>query len=89
MVTGVTTVALARVGARAGASVAARQRGWTQATVAWAVGQAAGTYGMAWLFGATGGYAALFAIGLAALAAATLVEAAIALQPARRGWRPS
>ena len=80
VVTGITTVTLARVGARAGASTAERQHGWTQATIAWAVGQAAGTYGMAWLFGETGGYAALFVAALAALATAAVVEAVIALQ---------
>ncbi len=80
VVTGITTVTLARVGARAGASTATRQRGWTQATVAWAVGQAAGTYGMAWLFGRTGGYSAMFAAALAALATAAVVEAVAALK---------
>ena len=84
VVSGVTAVMLGRIGLRAGADAAARQRGWTYATVAWAVGQAGGTYGMAWLYAATGGYRALFVAALLALAAAAAIEAGLALRPARR-----
>ena len=77
VVSGVTAAMLGRIGLRSGADPAARQRGWTQATVAWAVGQAAGTYGMAWLYGRTG-YPALFAAALLALAGAVAVEFALA-----------
>ena len=77
VVSGITAAMLGRVGLRAGADPAARQSGWTHATVAWAIGQAAGTYGMAWLYGRTG-YPALFAAALIALAGAAVMELAIA-----------
>ena len=83
VVSGVTAAMLGRIGLRAGNDPAARARGWTQATVAWAIGQAAGTYGMAWLYGQAG-YHALFAAALAALAAAVAVELAVSLTPAHR-----
>ncbi len=83
VVSGVTAAMLGRIGLRAGADPAARQRGWTQATVAWAVGQAAGAYGMAWLYGQVG-YTALFIASLAALAGAVAVELAVAWTPAHR-----
>ena len=84
VVSGVTAVMLGRIGLRAGADAATRQRGWTYATVAWAAGQAGGTYGMAWLYGATGGYRALFAAALLALAAAAAIEVGLAVRPAGR-----
>ena len=83
MAPGISAVTLGRVGQLAGGDPATRQRGWTQATVAWAIGQAAGAYGMAWLYSAAGGYAMLFASALAALAVAAVIEAVLALQPAR------
>ena len=76
----ISAVMLERVGRMADGHPATRQRGWTQATVAWAVGQAAGGYGMAWLYGASGGYTMLFATALAALAASAAVELRLALQ---------
>ena len=79
LVPGVTAVALGRIGRMAGADAGLRQRGWTQATVAWALGQAAGAYGLAALYDWTGGYAAMFAAALLALAAAAAIEAV--------GWR--
>ena len=81
VVSGATAAMLGRIGRRAGMDPAARQRGWTQATVAWAVGQAAGTYGMAWLYGQAG-YRALFAAALVALASAAAVELVVAMKPA-------
>ena len=81
---GISAVMLGRVGELAGSDGAARQRGWTQATVAWAVGQAGGAYGLAWLYGETGGYAALFVTALIALAAAAALEMVLSLQPTRR-----
>ena len=83
VVSGATAAMLGRIGLRSGADPAARQRGWTQATVAWAIGQAAGTYCMAWLY-AQAGYGAMFWAALAALAAAASVEVIVALTPAHR-----
>jgi predicted MFS family arabinose efflux permease len=71
---GITAAMLGRIGIRAGTDQTARQKGWTQATIAWATGQAAGTYGMAWLYGRTGDYRVLFAASLAALAGAMIAE---------------
>jgi predicted MFS family arabinose efflux permease len=67
----ITAVMLGRVQDAAGLDPVARQRGWTQATVAWAIGQAAAAYGLSWLYVATGGYAA------------PLDMAAVALRPQR------
>jgi predicted MFS family arabinose efflux permease len=71
---GITAAMLGRIGMRAGNDQTARQHGWTQATIAWAIGQAAGTYGMAWLYGRTGDYRVLFAASLAALAGVMIAE---------------
>ncbi len=89
IVSGITAVTLGRIGLRAGDDGAARQRGWTEATVAWAVGQAAGAYGMAWLFTVAGSYRPLFVAALSALAAAAAVELVLALQPSRRITGPT
>lgn len=80
---GITAVMLGRVTLVAGADGAVRQRGWTKATVAWAVGQAAGAYVMAWLYSVTGGYDSVFRLALAALVAALAIEAIMAA-PSRR-----
>lgn len=82
VVSGITAAMLGRIGLRSGADPVARQRGWTLATVCWAIGQAAGTYGMAWLYGRTGGYAALFATALAAMAGVAAIELALLIRPA-------
>jgi hypothetical protein len=82
-VSGITAAMLGRVGVRAGADASLRTRGWTEATVAWAIGQAAGTYGMAWLY-KEAGYPALFVTALSALAVAVAVELVIALNVTRR-----
>ncbi|MCK8784032.1 YbfB/YjiJ family MFS transporter [Roseomonas sp. NAR14] len=52
----------------------ARRAAWATATVAWAVGQAAGAYAMSALFAATGRHAPLFAAGAVALALALAIE---------------
>lgn len=82
-VSGITAAMLGRVGVRAGADASLRTRGWTEATVAWAIGQAAGTYGMAWLY-KEAGYPALLVTALSALAVAVAVELVIALNVTRR-----
>ena len=84
----ISAVMLERVGQLAGGHPTVRQRGWTQATIAWAVGQAAGAYGMAWLYGELGGYATLFVAAIAALAAAMLVELMLAVHAGRRAAKP-
>ncbi|WP_158743367.1 YbfB/YjiJ family MFS transporter [Acidisphaera sp. L21] len=76
----ISAVMLGRVGQLAGSDGIARARGWTQATIAWAAGQAAGAYAMAWLFGALHGYAALFLAAMIALAAAIAVELVLSLR---------
>jgi predicted MFS family arabinose efflux permease len=80
IVPGISAVMLGRIGTMAGNDNAARQRGWTQATVAWAIGQAAGAYGMAWLYGLAGTYPALFVTALVALAVAGTLELVLALR---------
>ncbi len=94
LVPGITAVMLGRVQALAGSDPAARQRGWTEATVAWALGQAAAAYGLAWLYARTGNYAAVLGAALVAVLLAAAVELWIAaagrsnqLSPARAGGR--
>jgi predicted MFS family arabinose efflux permease len=50
------------------------QTGWTVATLAYAIGQAAGAYGSSFLFARTGSYALLFGMAAAALAAALAID---------------
>lgn len=68
-------VLLGRVGQLAGPDPRARQRGWTGATVAFGIGQAAAAYGMAAAYARTGSYGLLFAVGAAAPCAALLIDA--------------
>ena len=49
---------------------------WSMATVAFAVGQAAGAYGLSWLFASTGDYGLLFSLGAAAILTALLIDLA-------------
>lgn len=50
------------------------QSGWTFATLAYAAGQAAAAYAFSYIFAQTGGYALLFGIAAAALAAALAID---------------
>ena len=85
LVAGITTTMLTRVHEAAGNDPAARQRGWTRATVAWALGQAAGAYGLAWLYARTGDYAVLLETAAAAVVLAGMLECVAAWQaPAQR-----
>lgn len=77
---GISAAMLGRINEAAGADPAARQQGWTTATVAWAVGQAAAAYGLAWLYARTEGYASLLATAAGALAVALAIECWIALR---------
>jgi predicted MFS family arabinose efflux permease len=60
------------------------QSGWTLATLAYAAGQAAAAYAFSYIFAHTGGYALLFGIAAAALAAALAID----LLAARTGLSP-
>jgi predicted MFS family arabinose efflux permease len=51
---------------------------WSLATVAFAVGQAAGAYGLSWLFARTGDYGLLFGLGAGAILLALLIDLAFA-----------
>jgi hypothetical protein len=48
------------------------------ATIAFAVGQAAGAYGLSWVFVRTGDYILLFGLGAAAILLALLLDLAFA-----------
>ncbi|MFL5057365.1 MAG: YbfB/YjiJ family MFS transporter [Microvirga sp.] len=64
------------------------QSGWTLATLAYAIGQAAAAYAFSYIFAHTGGYALLFGIAAAALAAALAIDLVMAragLGPRRLG----
>ena len=54
------------------------QSGWTLATLAYAIGQAAAAYAFSYIFAHTGGYALLFGIAAAALAAALAIDLVVA-----------
>jgi predicted MFS family arabinose efflux permease len=51
---------------------------WSLATIAFAVGQAIGAYGLSWLFARTGDYDLLFALGAGAILLALLIDLAFA-----------
>jgi predicted MFS family arabinose efflux permease len=51
---------------------------WSIATIAFAVGQALGAYGLSWLFARTGDYDLLFALGAGAILLALLIDLAFA-----------
>jgi predicted MFS family arabinose efflux permease len=51
---------------------------WSRATIAFAVGQAAGAYGLSWLFARAGDYPLLFWLGAVAILAALLIDLASA-----------
>jgi predicted MFS family arabinose efflux permease len=77
MVPGVVPLVLGRVHELTPHDEQERQAGWSFATVAFALGQAAAAYGFSFLFARTGGgYAALFALGAAALILALGIDLA-------------
>ncbi len=71
---GIVVLMLGRVHLLAAAGSAAARAGWRLATIAWAVGQAAAAYAFSYLFGLTGQYWPLFAIGCVALLLALGVD---------------
>jgi predicted MFS family arabinose efflux permease len=54
------------------------QTGWTLATLAYAIGQAAAAYAMSFLFARTGSYALLFGLAAGAIVAALAIDLAMA-----------
>ena len=88
MVRGIVPLVLGRVHQLAAADEQVRQAAWSFATAAFALGQAAAAYGFSFLFARTdGGYAALFALGAAALVLALAIDLAVAASGARRSGR--
>jgi predicted MFS family arabinose efflux permease len=84
MVPGVVPLVLGRVHELTAHDDRQRQAGWSFATAAFALGQAAAAYGFAFLFARTGGgYAALFTLGAAALALALAIDLAAAARGRR------
>ncbi len=74
-VPGVVPLVLGRVTELVGHDPAAAKRGWTAATVTFALGQAVAAYAYSFLLSQTGGdYAPIFAIAVAALLAALLID---------------
>ncbi len=65
-----TTLVLIRMRHVIGPDAGAQTGGWRLATIAFAIGQAAGAYGLSYLFDISGDYTLLFAVGGAALVAA-------------------
>jgi predicted MFS family arabinose efflux permease len=75
MVPGIVPLVLGRVHELTAHDEQERQAGWSFATVAFALGQAAAAYGFSFLFARTGGgHAALFALGAAALMLALAID---------------
>jgi predicted MFS family arabinose efflux permease len=79
---GISTLMLGRINTLAAAGSDAARAGWSWATTAWAVGQAAGAYGFSYVFGRTGDDRPLFAVGCGLLVVALVVDL-VAGRPAR------
>jgi len=72
---GVVPVVLGRVRELLPGDFGAQRAAWSRTTAAFALGQAAAAYGLAWVFGASGGaYFLLFALGAGALVLALVLE---------------
>jgi hypothetical protein len=66
-------------------SSAGQRAAWAQATTTFALFQAAGAYGLSYLFARTGGdYAILFVIGAAAVATSLAIDLVTALMMGRK-----
>jgi predicted MFS family arabinose efflux permease len=76
-----TTLVLIRMRHIIGHDAGAQTGGWRLATIAFAVGQAAGAYGLSYLFDISGDYTLLFAVGGAAL----VLSLALNLVAGRKG----
>jgi predicted MFS family arabinose efflux permease len=75
-VPGIVPLVLGRIHELIG-EASARQRVWSIATGAFALGQAGAAYGFSFLFAQGGGYAPLFALGAAALLLALMLDLAL------------
>jgi predicted MFS family arabinose efflux permease len=75
-VPGIVPLTLGRVHELALASAPARTAAWSRATAAFALGQAAGGYGLSFAYARTADYALLFALGAAALVLALAIDLA-------------
>ena len=73
-VPGVVALALGRVQELLPGDPSAQRAAWGLTTVAWAVGQASSAYFFSYLYGQTGGYGFLFAIGSGALVLAFVLD---------------
>jgi len=73
-VPGIVPLVLGRVTELVAPTEAARTAAWSRATAAFALGQAAAGYGMSFVYTRTGDYAALFALGAAALVLALAID---------------
>lgn len=73
-VPGVVPLVLGRVHELIPGDAAGQQAAWSRATIAFALGQAVGAYGLSYLFARTGGYDPLFACATTALVLALLVD---------------
>ena len=82
---GVVPLALGRIHLLLPPGSDAARAAWGGATVAWAIGQAAGAQALSFVFARTGSYTPLYAIGAVTLAAALLLDL---LTGRRRGHPP-
>jgi predicted MFS family arabinose efflux permease len=79
-VPGIVPLTLGRVHELAPANAPARTAAWGHATAAFALGQAAGGYGLSFVYARTADYALLFVLGAAALALALAIDLAAGRQ---------
>jgi predicted MFS family arabinose efflux permease len=75
-VPGMVPLTLGRVLELAPPDARSRTAAWSRATTAFALGQAAGGYGLSFVYARTGDYATLFALGAAAVALAFVIDVA-------------
>ncbi|MGH7188314.1 MAG: YbfB/YjiJ family MFS transporter [Acetobacteraceae bacterium] len=87
-VPGIVPLVLGRVHDLTGGNTGQWHAAWSVCVAAFALGQAAGAYGLAFVFAATGGdYRSLFAIGAASLLAAFAIDVTRPAFPRRRRHR--
>ena len=83
-VPGIAPLMLGRVQDLVPGDAKAQGRGWSLATIAFSLGQAAGAYGFAAVFAETGTYVPLFWIGAGAIVVAVAVDFWVARLAAKR-----